>query len=230
MSCALFKRATWSISAASTNRSPHRRIATSSCGWRNARSSPAPPTCWRSATSTTGVQLSRNSGMLGGPTCSTGSGGPRSSRRAGRSPFGGGAPSSESFRRSRRSAGPSTAAGASRRPEPQPDGAPLAVVAARDRAGARDAHPGTARVWPPRQRAPRPAARPLRGAPPFLGARHQGAPVGRASQSGARSVRGPPAGTRPAASRSANASGSSGHFGRGIRVNGTAEKTSGGAT
>ena len=37
-------------------------------------------------------------------------------------------------------------------------------------------------------------------------------------------------GIRPAAWRSANASGSSGHFGRGIRVNGTLEKTSGGAT
>ena len=37
-------------------------------------------------------------------------------------------------------------------------------------------------------------------------------------------------GSRPAASRSAKTSGSSGHFGRGMRVNGTPENTSGGAT
>lgn len=39
-----------------------------------------------------------------------------------------------------------------------------------------------------------------------------------------------PEGRRPAASRSAKASGSSGHLGRAMRVNGTPEKTSGGAT
>ena len=132
-------------------------------------------------------------------------------------------------------------------PEPRAHGAVSALVAARDGAGAGGAGPG-----PPRMRLAQtrgndaldahrrqPSARPFRGAAARRLASPRGAPrqgpavsggPARAAQSGARSVRGPPAGTRPAASRSANASGSSGHFGRGIRVNGTLEKTSGGAT